>query len=93
MLVDKRILAGGLAMLVIGIIVSIDINAATPVGTENMSESEALELILKQREAQDANTLSGILIGVGFLLVLVSFGARRRSKSGPKIVKKPDVGM
>ncbi len=45
-----------------------------------------------QQENQDMKTLSGILSGIGFLLVLISFGARRKRKSGAKKVeKKPDV--
>jgi hypothetical protein len=36
------------------------------------------------------NALAGILIGIGFLLVLISFGARRKRKDGTKkIEKKP----
>jgi len=36
--------------------------------------------------------LVGILIGVGFMLVLISFGARRKRKGGPKKVeKKPEI--
>ena len=38
---------------------------------------------LKQ-ENEDYSTLSGILIGVGFLLILISFGARRRKGSAKK---------
>jgi len=93
-LVDKRILGGGIAMLVVGIMLSLYISSLAPVGTAGMSEEEALELVLQQRESQDMNTLAGILVGVGFLLVLISFGARRKRKGGAKRVeKKPDVGM
>ncbi len=94
MLIDKRILAGGLAMLVVGFSLSVSVSSSVPVGTTGMTEEETLELLLKQQENEDMNTLAGILIGVGFLLVLVSFGARRKRKGGPKKVeKKPDVGM
>ena len=94
MLVDRRILAGGIAMLVVGISLSLYISSLAPVGTSGMSEEEAVDLILKQRENQDMNTLAGILVGVGFLLILISFGARRKRKGGAKRVeKKPDIGM
>ena len=44
------------------------------------------------QENQDYNTLAGILIGIGFLLVLISFGARRKRKGGAKKVeKKPET--
>jgi len=93
-LVDKRILGGGIAMLVVGIMLSLYISSLAPAGTAGMSEEEALDLVLQQRENQDMNTLAGILVGVGFLLVLISFGARRKRKGGAKRVeKKPDVGM
>ena len=94
MLIDRRILVGGLAMLVVGIALSAYIGQLAPVGVSGMSEEKALEVVLKQRENQDMNTLAGILIGVGFLLVLISFGARRKRRGGPKRVeKRPDVGM
>ena len=94
MLVDKRILGGGLAMLVVGITLSLYVSSLAPIGTSGMSEEAALELILKQRENQDINTLAGILVGVGFLLILISFGARRKRRGGAKKVeKKPDIGM
>jgi hypothetical protein len=47
-------------------------------------------LLLAERENSDYRTLSGILIGIGFLLILISFGARRKRKGGAKkIEKKP----
>ncbi len=85
-LVDKKILFGGLAMIIVGIILTININATMPVGQAGMTEEEAIDLMLAQQENKDYNTLSGILIGVGFLLVLISFGARRRK--GKKVTKE-----
>ena len=91
MLVDKKILAGGLAMLIVGISISLYLNSVMPAGKSGMSEEEALELVLKQQENQDMSTLAAILIGVGFMLVLISFGARRKRKGGPKRVEKKPV--
>ena len=59
-----------------------------PVGQTGMTEEEVIDLLTAQQETQDFNTLSGILIGVGFLLVLISFGARRRKGSVKKEEKK-----
>ena len=87
-LVDKRILSGGLAMLIVGIALSVYLNAVIPVGTSGMTEEEALDLLMRQQENQDLNNLSGILIGIGFLLVLISFGARRKRKDRVKKVEK-----
>ena len=90
MLVDKKILVSGIAMIVVGGSISLYLNSITPLGTPGMTEEETLELLIKQQESEDINTLTGILIAIGFLLVLVSFGARRKRKGGPKkIEKKP----
>lgn len=89
-LIDKKILSGGLAMLVVGGIILVIINSSIPVGQPGMTEEEILDLMIKEQEHQDMNTLAGILFGVGFLLILISFGARRRTKgSAKKEEKKP----
>ncbi len=87
-LVDKKILSGGLVMVVVGITISLYLNSVVPIGISGMSEEETLDLLIKQQENQDMNALAGILIGFGFLLVLISFGARRKRKGGAKIVEK-----
>ena len=90
MLVDKKILAGGIAMLIVGIIIMINLNATIPIGKSGMTEEEIIDLMTKQQENKDMATLAGILIGIGFMLILVSFGARRRRKGSPeKEEKKP----
>ena len=88
MLVDKKIFAGGITMLVIGIIIVININATMPVGQSGMTEEEVIDLMTKQQENKDMNNLAGILIGIGFLLILISFGAKRRRKDSPKKEEK-----
>ena len=81
-------LIGGLAMVVVGIILTVNISASMPVGQTGMTDEEVIDLLTAQQETQDFNTLSGILMGVGFLLVLISFGARRRKGSVKKEEKK-----
>ncbi len=77
-------------MLVVGISISLYLNSIIPLGTPGMTETETLERLLKQQENEDMNTLTGILIGIGFLLVLIIFGARRKRKDGlKKVEKKP----
>lgn len=88
-LVNKKILAGGLAMLIVGIALSVNISATMPAGQAGMTEEEIIDLMIAQQETQDYNTLSGILMGIGFLLVLISFGARRKKDSAKKVEKKP----
>ena len=83
-------LVGGVVMIVVGITISWYLTESMPIGKANMSDDEKLNLILAERENSDYRLLSGILIGFGFLLMLVSFGARRRRKGGAdKIDKKP----
>lgn len=80
--IDRRLLAGGAAMIAAGIAISLHLSASMPVGTPGMTEEAAAELVLDQRENRDMGMLSALLAGVGFLLVLVSFGARRRRRAG-----------
>ncbi|MDH5463573.1 MAG: hypothetical protein OEY17_08400 [Nitrosopumilus sp.] len=88
-LVDKRMFGGGIAMMVIGIILVVSISETLPTGQAGMTEEETIELLIAQQENQDFNTLSGILIGVGFLLVLISFGTKRKKDSAKREEKKP----
>ena len=88
-LVDKKMLIGGLGMVIVGMILSVIISSSMPIGQTGMTEEEVIDLLIAQQETQNYNTLSGILIGVGFLLVLVSFGARRKKGSSKKVEKKP----
>jgi len=87
-LVDKRLFIGGITMIIIGVILVVNISETMPVGQSGMTEEEAIDLMIAQQESQDLNTLSGILIGIGFLLVLISFGTRRRKDSAKKEEKK-----
>ena len=92
MLVDKKILAGGVAMIVVGIALSAMLTDMTPIGREGMTDDEITEFLIQERENEDFTTLAGILVGVGFLLILVSFGARRKRKGGAKRTeKKPET--
>ncbi len=90
-LVDKRLLIGGLAMLTVGIIITVNLGNAIPVGQSGMTDEEVMELMIAEQENEDYTTLSGMLIGVGFLLILISFGARRRKGSTKKEEKKPSA--
>lgn len=90
MLIDKKIFAAGIVMVIVGIIIVVNLNEVMPVGQSGMSEEEVIDLLTKQQENQDMTAFAGILIGVGFLLILISFGARRKKKGSPeKEEKKP----
>ena len=85
---DKKILAGGIVMIIAGIIVTI-VSADQPTGQAGMSEEEIIDLMIAEDQNQAYQMLSGILIGIGFLLVLISFGARRKKDSVKRKEKKP----
>ena len=90
MLIDKRMIITGVIMIIAGTIILLYLTETTPVGKTGMTEDEKINLLLAERENSDYRTLAGILIGFGFLLVLISFGARRKRKdSAKKIEKKP----
>ena len=96
MLVDMRLLIFGLVLLAIGISLLAYTNTTVPTGNLEMTEEEIFELFLKEQEHKDTNTIASLFAGIGFILVLISFGARRKRKSGSnikRVEKKPDVGM
>ncbi len=85
-------LASGIVMIVVGLLITFYLTETSPIGSANMTEDEKLDLIIEERKNSDYRTLSGILIGVGFLLVLISFGARRKRDSATKKTeKKPET--
>jgi len=87
-LVDKKILTGGLVMIIAGIILTVAI-AESPAGQPGMTEEEIIDLMVAEDQNQAYELLSGILIGIGFLLVLISFGARKKKDSAKRQEKKP----
>ena len=92
MLIDKKILAGGIIFLVVGFTLTSVFSEMTPIGRAGMTDDEIAEFLLDERQNQDYTTLAGILIGTGFLLILISFGARRKKKGGAKRTeKKPET--
>ena len=87
-LVNKKMLAGGMLMIIVGMVLTININAAIPIGQAGMTEEEVIDLLIAEQENEDYNTLAGILFGLGFLLVLISFGARKKKGKPTKQVEK-----
>ena len=80
----------GVIMIIAGTVISLYLTETTPIGKAGMTEEEKINLLLAERENSDYGILSGILVGFGFLLILISFGARRKRKGGTKkIEKKP----
>ena len=92
MLIDKKILVGGIIFLIVGFTLTSVFSEMTPIGRAGMTDDEIAEFLLDERQNQDYTTLAGILIGIGFLLILISFGARRKKKGGAKRTeKKPET--
>lgn len=75
-------------MIAVGTIIMINLSATMPTGHAGMTEEETIDLLTKQQENHDMNTLAGILIGIGFMLVLISFGARKKRSGSPKKEEK-----
>ena len=88
MLIDKKILAGGIALLVVGFALTAPFASVSPVGREGMTDDEIAAFLIEEQENQDYTTLAGIMIGIGFLLILISFGARKKKKGGAKRTEK-----
>jgi len=84
-------MASGILMITIGIIITLYLEDATPIGESGMTSDEKLDFLMAEREIADYKTLSGILFGVGFLLLLISFGARRKRGTGAKKTEKKPV--
>ena len=88
MLVDKKILTGGLVLLVVGFALTAIFNSVIPVGREGMTDDQIAAFLIEEQENQDYTTLAGAMIGIGFLLILISFGARKKKKGGAKKTQK-----
>jgi|TARA_B100000678_G_scaffold95467_1_gene79848 hypothetical protein len=81
-------MVGGLIMIIFGVTVTFYLTETSPVGRAGMTEDQKLDLLIAEQVNSDYRTLSGILIGIGFLLVLISFGARRKRGSNAKKTEK-----
>ena len=81
-------MVSGVIMILVGGTLTFYLDNITPIGYAGMTEDEKLDFLISERENTDYKTLSGILIGVGFLLILISFGARRKRESGTKKTEK-----
>jgi len=88
LLIDKRMIIVGIVMIIADIAILLYLTEVMPIGQAGMTDDEKINLLLAERENSDYRTLSGILIGIGFLFVLISFGARRKRKDGAKKSEK-----
>ena len=65
-------MVSGILMIAVGIAITAYLEETTPMGETGMTEDEIYDFLVKERENTDYKTLSGMLIGVGFLLLLIS---------------------
>ena len=88
--INARMMGAGAAMLVAGTILVAYLGVEAPAGRPNMTDDEVAELLLAERESANMVILASILVGGGFLFVLLSFGTAR-GEGGARVreEKKP----
>jgi hypothetical protein len=79
---DKRIFFIGIIMLAVGIILSLYLNANIPVGKPGMTEEETLKLYQDEAIYTSLSTILQIVAGLGFFILLISIGLKRKQKGG-----------
>ncbi|TLX82944.1 MAG: hypothetical protein E6L00_02390 [Thaumarchaeota archaeon] len=88
---DKRIFFTGIGILAVGITISLYLNANVPVGKPEMTEEETLKLYQDEATYTSLSTLFQIIAGLGFFILLISLGLKRKQKggTGKPITQKP----
>ena len=87
---DKRIFAAGIAMLVVGVSLSLYLNNTTPVARGNVTEQEAALILDAQATYHQLVSLFGYVAAFGFLITLSSVGLKRKKGGvGKNITQKP----
>ncbi|HMK32743.1 MAG TPA: hypothetical protein VK431_03870 [Nitrosopumilaceae archaeon] len=88
---DKRLLFIGIGILAVGITISLYLNANVPVGKAGMTEEETLKLYQDEATYTSLYTLFQIIAGLGFFILLISLGLKRKQKggTGKPITQKP----
>jgi hypothetical protein len=88
---DKRAFFTGIGILAVGITISLYLNANVPVGKPGMTEEETLKLYQDEATYTSVYTLFQIIAGLGFFILLISLGLKRKQKggTGKPITQKP----
>lgn len=83
-------MAAGAAMIVAGAAMAAYAGLEAPAGRPGMTDEEVAGLLEAERRGSDIVMLASILLGVGFLLALVSLGTAR-GEGGARVreEKKP----
>ena len=88
---DKRIFFAGIAILAIGITISLYLNSIIPLGKPGMTDAEQIQFYQDEATFTSLSTLFQIISGLGFFLLLISIGLKRKQKggTGKPITQKP----
>ena len=88
---DKRIFFAGIAILAVGITISLYLNSTIPLGKPGMTDAEISQFYLDEATHTSLSMLFQIVSGIGFFLLLISIGLKRKQKgsTGKPITQKP----
>ena len=88
---DKRIFFLGIAILAVGITISLYLNSIIPLGKPGMTDAEQIQFYQDEATFTSLSTLFQIISGLGFFLLLISIGLKRKQKggTGKSITQKP----
>ena len=88
---DKRIFFAGIVTLAVGITISLYVNSIIPLGKPGMTDAEISQFYLDEATDTSLSMLFQIVAGIGFLLLIISFGLKRKQKggAGKTITQKP----
>ena len=88
---DKRIFSAGIAILVAGTMISIYLNSTYPVANKGgMSESDTRALLQAQAYNRGLSNLFHIVSALGFFILLISIGLKRKKGgAGKTVTQKP----
>jgi hypothetical protein len=88
---DKRVFALGLSMVVIGFSAYAYLNQNVPTGRADMSDDEKAALAQAEVINVGLGNIAGLVGGLGFFILLISIGLRRKKKGGEgkPVTQKP----
>jgi len=88
---DKRVLALGLAMLVVGFASYAYLNETEPAGKADMTDEEKTAFNTDLVVNIGLRNIAGLVGGLGFFVTLISIGLKRRRKGGEgkTVTQKP----
>ncbi|MGI0083286.1 MAG: hypothetical protein ACREAF_05360 [Nitrosopumilaceae archaeon] len=89
---DKRIFSAGVAMIAVGISGIWYLNETYPVWNPQMPEEDKSLLLQAQATSGELSRLFAIVATIGFLLLLISFGLKRKKGGAGKILAEKPAG-